>query len=97
MLKPLKRLQREVKRKNIFHSCCLAFRNRSSTQVALFALKVFLETAVQTTVDLKQKQLLLAKAYYEESYRISLKIYGPIHIHTVAAASQLVTVLSSLA
>jgi hypothetical protein len=42
---------------------------------------------VQTTIDLEQKQLLLAKAYYEESYRISLKIYGPTHIDTVDAAS----------
>jgi tetratricopeptide (TPR) repeat protein len=51
---------------------------------------------VQTTVDLKQKQLLLAKAYFEESYRISLKIYGPTHPDTVNDASGLATVLSEL-
>jgi DNA-directed RNA polymerase subunit E'/Rpb7 len=49
---------------------------------------------VETTVDLKQKQLLLAKAYFEESHRIRLKIYGPTHPDTVASASQLATVLS---
>jgi tetratricopeptide (TPR) repeat protein len=38
---------------------------------------------VQTTVHLKQKQLLLAKAYYEESHRISLKMHGSTHTETV--------------
>jgi hypothetical protein len=51
---------------------------------------------VQTTVDLKQKQLLIAKAYYEESHRIRLKIYGSTHTKTVDAASQLATVESEL-
>jgi tetratricopeptide (TPR) repeat protein len=50
----------------------------------------------QTTADLEQKQLLLSKSYFEESYRINLKIYGPTHIDTVDAASQLATVLSEL-
>jgi hypothetical protein len=47
---------------------------------------------VQTTVDLEQKQLLLAKFYSEESHRISLKIYGPTHPETVKPASQLAAV-----
>jgi hypothetical protein len=47
---------------------------------------------VQTTVALKQRQLLLAKAYFEESYRIGLKIYGSTHTETVAAASELADV-----
>jgi hypothetical protein len=51
---------------------------------------------VQTTVDLKQKQLLLGKACFEESYRISLKIYGLTHTETVDAASQLADISSEL-
>jgi hypothetical protein len=42
---------------------------------------------VQTTVDLKQKQLLLAKVYFEESHRIRTEIFGgsthPVTIETV--------------
>jgi hypothetical protein len=44
---------------------------------------------VQTTVDLQHRQLLLAKAYFEEIHRIGSKIYGPIHPDTVKVASQL--------
>jgi tetratricopeptide (TPR) repeat protein len=51
---------------------------------------------VQTTVDSKQKKLLLAKTYVEESHRIRLKIYGSTHPDTVAAAFQLATVLNKL-
>jgi tetratricopeptide (TPR) repeat protein len=51
---------------------------------------------VQTTVDLEQKQLLLAKAYFEESHRIRLKIYGSTHPGTIDAASELAIVLSDL-
>jgi hypothetical protein len=51
---------------------------------------------VQTTVNLELKQLLLAKAYFEESHRIRLKIYGPTHPDTVDAASQLAIALSEL-
>jgi hypothetical protein len=51
---------------------------------------------IQTTVDLRQKQLLLAKAYFEESHRICFKIYGPTHTETVDAASQLTDVSSEL-
>jgi hypothetical protein len=54
---------------------------------------------VQTIVVLKQKQLQLAKAYYKESYRICLKIYGPTHPDTVAAWTALnkfAAILSSL-
>jgi hypothetical protein len=50
----------------------------------------------QTTVDIKQKQLLLAKAYYEESHRTRTVIYGPAHTETVDAASQLATVVREL-
>jgi hypothetical protein len=46
----------------------------------------------QTNVDLEQKQLLLAKAYYKESHRILLKIYGPTHSGTIDAASKLAMV-----
>jgi hypothetical protein len=50
----------------------------------------------QTTVDLEQKQLLLAKGYFEESHRIRLKIHGPTHTVTVDTASTLAIVLSEL-
>jgi tetratricopeptide (TPR) repeat protein len=53
----------------------------------------------ETTVDVKQTrqtQLLLAKSYFEEALRIFLKIYGPTHPHTVAAASQLAIVSREL-
>jgi hypothetical protein len=49
----------------------------------------------QTTVNLEQKQLLLAKAYFEES-RIRVKIYGSTHLGTIDAASQLAVVLNGL-
>jgi tetratricopeptide (TPR) repeat protein len=50
----------------------------------------------ETTVDLKQSQLLLAKSYCEESHRIYLKIYGPTHQNTVNATSQLAFISSEL-
>jgi tetratricopeptide (TPR) repeat protein len=52
--------------------------------------------AVQTTVILVQNQLLLAKAYFEESYRICLKIYSPTRTETVATASKLADVSNEL-
>ncbi len=51
---------------------------------------------VQTTVNLEQKQQLLAKAYFEESHRIKSKIYGPTHPDTIDIASQLARVSSKL-
>jgi hypothetical protein len=86
------------------HERCLAISIRnegldgSNTASGNFNLGLYYcqLAGVQTTVDLKQKQLLLGKAYYEESYRISLKIYGSTHTETVAAASQLADVSSEL-
>jgi hypothetical protein len=57
--------------------------------------KYFQLAGVQTTVDLKQK-LLLAKSYFEESYRIYSKIYGPTHTKTIYAAFKLATVVREL-
>jgi hypothetical protein len=50
----------------------------------------------QAKVDFKQTQLLLAKAYLEESVRIHTKIYGSTHTETVDAASPLADVFSEL-
>jgi hypothetical protein len=55
-----------------------------------FSIAVFNQLACeQTTIDLKQPPLLLAKSYYEESHRIFSKINGPTHPNTVKAASRL--------
>jgi hypothetical protein len=51
---------------------------------------------VQTTVDLKQKQLLLAKSHIEEALRIYSKIHGPTHPDAIDTASRLVTISSEL-
>jgi hypothetical protein len=51
---------------------------------------------VQTTADLKQKDLLQGKAYFEESHRIRTEIYGSTHPGTIDAASELAIVLSEL-
>jgi hypothetical protein len=51
---------------------------------------------VQTTVDLKQKQLLLGKDYYEESHRIKSKIYGSTHPETINVTSRLAAISSEL-
>jgi hypothetical protein len=59
--------------------------------------RYYLQLAVkQATVDLRQTQLLVAKAYFEESHRINLKIYGHTYPKTVDAASQLAAVSSKL-
>jgi tetratricopeptide (TPR) repeat protein len=50
----------------------------------------------QATVALMQKQLLLAKDYFEESHRINLMIYGHTNPGTVNTASELAAVLSEL-
>jgi tetratricopeptide (TPR) repeat protein len=50
----------------------------------------------QATVALKQKQLLLAKVYFEESHRINSIIYGHTYLKTVGAASKLAAVCSIL-
>jgi hypothetical protein len=50
----------------------------------------------QATVDLKQTQLLLAKAYFEESNRINSKIHGHTYPQTVNAASKLAAVSREL-
>jgi hypothetical protein len=50
----------------------------------------------QVTVDLKQTQLLVAKAYYEESHRIKSKIYGHTNPETVDAASKVAAVSEGL-
>jgi tetratricopeptide (TPR) repeat protein len=50
----------------------------------------------QPTRQLKQTQLLLAKAHFEESFRINAKIYGPTHPDTVAATSRLAAIISLL-
>jgi hypothetical protein len=61
-------------------------------------LRVRFQLSFETTVlnleqeQLQQVQLLLAKAYYEESHRIRFKIYGPTHQETVKATSQLARV-----
>jgi hypothetical protein len=74
---------------------CLAVSNRCGGYYNLGSFYRQL-AGVQTIVDLKQKQLLLAKAYYKESHRIRLKILGPTHTETVDAASKLATVVSEL-
>jgi tetratricopeptide (TPR) repeat protein len=51
---------------------------------------------VETLVDSEQKQLLLAKGYFEESHRICTEIYGSTHPGTIDAASKLATVYSKL-
>jgi hypothetical protein len=51
---------------------------------------------VQTTVDLEQKQLLLGKAYFEESHRIRTEIYCSTHPITIDTLSELPIVLSEL-
>jgi tetratricopeptide (TPR) repeat protein len=50
----------------------------------------------EALVDVKQTQLVLAKAYYEESYRIYLKIYGSNHPEVVDSESQLAIVSNEL-
>jgi tetratricopeptide (TPR) repeat protein len=50
----------------------------------------------QTTVALMQKQLLLAKVYFEESHRINSIIYGHTYPKTVDAASKLAAISSEL-
>jgi hypothetical protein len=49
-----------------------------------------------TTVVFKQKQLLVAKAYYKESHRINLKIYAHTNPETVNSTSKLAAVSSIL-
>jgi hypothetical protein len=50
----------------------------------------------QATIDLKQKQLLLAKDYYKESHRINLKMYGHTNPRTIMTASELAGILNDL-
>jgi hypothetical protein len=50
----------------------------------------------QTTVNLEQKQLLLAKFHTDGALRIYLKIHGPTHPDTLSAASLLTTISSEL-
>jgi hypothetical protein len=54
------------------------------------------DVILQPTRQSKQTQLLLAKAHFEESVRINLKIYGPTHPDTVAATSRLADILRDL-
>jgi hypothetical protein len=51
---------------------------------------------VQTTVNLMQKQILVAKAHFEESVRIHTKIHGSTHPVSIYAASELAAVSSDL-
>jgi hypothetical protein len=62
-------------------------------QISAFYYKV---TGAQTTVDLQQKQLLLAKSHMEEALRIYSKIHGPTHPDTLKTASLLTTISSEL-
>jgi hypothetical protein len=41
-----------------------------------------------------QTQLLVAKAYYQESHQINLKIYGHTHPENINAASKVTAVTS---
>jgi hypothetical protein len=50
----------------------------------------------QSTVETKRKQLLLAKSYFEEAYRIQSKINSPNHPNSVVGTSRLSDVLSEL-
>jgi hypothetical protein len=50
----------------------------------------------QATVDLTQTQLLLAKDYYKESFRIKSKTYGHTNPGTVNTASELAAVSNEL-
>jgi hypothetical protein len=50
----------------------------------------------QVTVDLQQMQLLLAKSYFEEEIRIYLKIFGPTHLESVQAASNVADISREL-
>jgi hypothetical protein len=45
--------------------------------------------SMQSTVDAKQTQLLLAKSHFVEALRIQSKVYGPTHPNTVQTASEL--------
>jgi hypothetical protein len=86
------------------HERCLAIYMRDKgpdgpdTATGNYNLGLFYRqlAGVQTTVVLEQKQLLLAKAYFEESHRNPTEIYGSTHTETVDAASKLATVLSRL-
>lgn len=49
---------------------------------------------MQSSLDSKQRHLLLAESHLKESIRIYSKIYGPTHPNTVDAASRLVKVLN---
>jgi hypothetical protein len=59
-----------------------------------FSLQIAREV---TTVSLKQTQLLLAKSHYEETLRISSKIYGHTHSETDRVISQLSVISIELA
>jgi phage gp46-like protein len=44
---------------------------------------------IQSTVDAKKTQLLLAKSYQSEALRIETKLYGPNHPNTISTKAQL--------
>jgi hypothetical protein len=51
---------------------------------------------IQPTIDLRKKQLLLAKPLFEEGVRINSKIFGPSHPSTADGASRLAAVIRDL-
>jgi hypothetical protein len=67
--------------------------NGSDSATGYFNLGVFhYQLAdIQATIDvhLQQTQLLVAKAHFEEAFRIRSKIFGPTHPETLIAASLL--------
>eukprot|EP00596_Hydrurales_sp_CCMP1899_P009591 CAMPEP_0119052096 /NCGR_PEP_ID=MMETSP1177-20130426/73509_1 /TAXON_ID=2985 /ORGANISM="Ochromonas sp, Strain CCMP1899" /LENGTH=165 /DNA_ID=CAMNT_0007031551 /DNA_START=332 /DNA_END=829 /DNA_ORIENTATION=- len=64
-----------------------------SFQIGAFYYKL---ARAQTTVDLEQKQLLLAKSHIEEALRIYSKIHGPTHPDTLKTASLFTNISSEL-
>jgi hypothetical protein len=49
---------------------------------------------IQSTEDARRAQLLLAKSYQNEAYRIETKLYGPNHPQTISAKAQLSQILN---
>jgi hypothetical protein len=50
----------------------------------------------QSTDDARRTQVLLAKPYFIEAYRIESKLYGPNHPQTIASKFKLSALLTQL-